>query len=57
MTCENIEQFIIVALFGLAALTVGLGAVAWILDERLRQQEKYIKRLEMRPIGRYQEGI
>ena len=49
MTCENIEQLLIVSVFALAALTVGLGALAWILDERLRQQEKYIKRLEMRP--------
>ena len=46
MTCENIEQLLIVSVFGLAALAVGLGAVAWILDERVRQQEQCIKRLE-----------
>jgi hypothetical protein len=48
MTCENIEQWMIVAVFLLAAIVLGLGAIAHILDERVRQQANYIKRLEMR---------
>jgi hypothetical protein len=46
MTCSNIELLLTVGVFMFGGLTITLGAMAFILDERVRQQAQYIQRLE-----------